>query len=51
MVTIDETTIGMTFAVIGVVFSIAWLVLGLYGINTLRDVRQRLDDAESGDDS
>lgn len=44
MVEINETTIGLTFAVLGVVFSIAWLVLGLYGINSLRDIRNSLAD-------
>ena len=47
MVTLDETTIAMTFAVLGVVFSIVWLILGLYGINTLRDIRNRLKDRDS----
>lgn len=42
MVAIDETTIGLTFAVLGIVFSVIWLALGLYGINTLRDVRNVL---------
>jgi len=46
MVTIDETTLGLTFAVLGVVFSLAWLVLGLYGISTLRDIRDRLNGNE-----
>lgn len=46
MVTLDETTIAMTFAVLGVVFTIAWLVLGIYGISTLRDIRERLGDGE-----
>lgn len=42
MVEINETTIGLTFALIGVVFSVAWLVLGLYGISSLRDIRAAL---------
>ncbi|MFT4889976.1 MAG: hypothetical protein ACI9YT_000888 [Halobacteriales archaeon] len=42
MVAINETTLGLTFAVLGVVFSVVWLVLGLYGINTLRELRDAL---------
>jgi len=42
MVQIDETTLGLTFAVLGVLFSIVWLVLGLYGIDSLRDIRNHL---------
>lgn len=49
MVAINETTIGMTFAVLGVVFSIVWLVLGLYGINSLRDIREQLQERDSTD--
>jgi hypothetical protein len=49
MVTIDETTIAMTFAFLGVVFSIAWVVLLLYGIDTLRDIRDALGSEDSGD--
>lgn len=48
MVAINETTIAMTFAVLGVVFSVVWLVLALYGINALRDIRNRLGSNESG---
>lgn len=35
---VDETTIAMTFAVLGVLFSIAWVALGLYGIHSIRDL-------------
>ena len=42
MVQIDETTLALTFAVVGVLFSIAWLVLGLYGIDSLRDIRNHI---------
>lgn len=49
MVAIDETTIGLTFAVIGVVFSVAWLALGLYGINSLREIKEALADGDSAD--
>ena len=47
MVAIDETTLGLAFAVIGVVFSIAWLALGLYGINSLREIRSELADDDA----
>ncbi|SDF20753.1 hypothetical protein [Halorientalis regularis] len=46
MVPINETTLGLTFAVLGVVFSVAWLVLGLYGINSLREIKAKLDEHE-----
>lgn len=42
MVAINETTLAMTFAVLGVVFSVIWLALGLYGINTLRELRDAI---------
>lgn len=47
MVELDETTIGMAFAVLGVVATIIWYGLALYGIKTLKDVR----DAIRGSDS
>lgn len=40
MIELNETTIAMTVAVLGVVGSIVWLVLGWYGIRTLRDIRE-----------
>ncbi|SEN31156.1 hypothetical protein SAMN05216388_1002290 [Halorientalis persicus] len=46
MVAINETTLGLTFAVLGVVFSVAWLLLGLYGINSLREIKEKLDENE-----
>ena len=46
MLTINETTLGLTFAVLGVVFSVAWLILGLYGINSLREIKDKLDENE-----
>jgi hypothetical protein len=49
MVAINETTIAMTCAVLGVVFSVAWLALGLYGINSLRDIKDKLNERESAD--
>jgi hypothetical protein len=49
MVAINETTLGLTFAVLGVVFSVAWLLLGLYGINSLREIKEKLD--ENGGDT
>lgn len=42
MVAINETTIGMAFAVLGVVSSIIWLVLAWYGLTTLQDIRDAL---------
>lgn len=42
MVAINETTLAMAFAVLGVVFSVIWLALGLYGINTLRELRDAI---------
>lgn len=39
MVELNETTIGMAFAVLGVVGSLIWYGLALYGIRTLKDVR------------
>ncbi|QLH82707.1 hypothetical protein [Halosimplex pelagicum] len=50
MVALDETTLGLAFAVLGVVFSIAWLALGLYGINSLREIRSALADDETDAD-
>lgn len=47
MVAINETTIGLTFAVLGVVFSVAWLILGLYGINSLREIKEKLNETEA----
>ncbi|QKY20676.1 hypothetical protein B4589_009900 [Halolamina sp. CBA1230] len=42
MVTLDETTIGMAFAVVGVVATLIWYGLAWYGIATLRDIRDAL---------
>lgn len=47
MVELNETTIGMAFAVVGVVATLIWYALAWYGITTLRDIR----DAVSGDGS
>jgi len=49
MVVINETTIAMAAAVLGVVFSVMWLALGLYGINSLRNIRDKLNEQESTD--
>lgn len=46
MVTINETTIAMAFAILGVVFSVVWLALGLYGINSLREIRKALGESD-----
>ena len=40
MVELNETTIAMGFAVLGVVGSIVWFVLGWYGVRTLQDIRE-----------
>ncbi|MFB6104091.1 MAG: hypothetical protein ABEJ57_03255 [Halobacteriaceae archaeon] len=44
MVPLNETTIAMAAAVLGVLFSIVYVVLGLYGIDTLREIRDLLAD-------
>ena len=41
---LTETNVAMVFALLGVVFSVAWLVLGLYGIQSLRDIKGALED-------
>lgn len=46
MVELNETTLAMAFAVLGVAFTIVWLALGLYGINTLRDIRDALSEGD-----
>jgi hypothetical protein len=40
MVELNETTISMAFAVVGVVGSIIWFILGWYGVRTLQDIRE-----------
>lgn len=42
MIELNETTIGIAFAVIGVVATIIWYGLALYGIRTLQDIRDAL---------
>lgn len=42
MVELNETTIAMGFAVLGIVGSIIWFALAMYGIRTLRDIRDAL---------
>lgn len=42
MVALNETTIGLAFAVFGVVATIIWYGLALYGIRTLQDIRDAL---------
>lgn len=49
MVAINETTLGLTFAVLGVVFSVVWLVLGLYGINGLRELVDALQESNENE--
>lgn len=50
MVELNETTIAMAFAVLGVVGSLVWYGLALYGIHTLRDVRDALAADRSAND-
>lgn len=42
---LDENTIGLAFAIIGVVATLIWYGLAWYGIATLQDIR----DAIGGD--
>lgn len=46
---IDETTLAMTFALLGVAFSVVWLALAIYGIRSLRDIRDALSERGEGD--
>lgn len=39
----DEQTIGLIFAVIGVVATLGYLVLAMMGINLLKEIRDRLN--------
>lgn len=39
----DEQTIGLIFALIGVGATIIYIVLGLMGINVLKEIRDRLN--------
>ncbi|MFB6070427.1 MAG: hypothetical protein ABEJ76_05330 [Halanaeroarchaeum sp.] len=43
---LDESTIAMGFAVIGVLASIAWIALGVYGIRTLADLRDAVRETD-----
>lgn len=45
MVALDETTIGLTFAVVGVLATIVWYGLAFYGIRTLQDIRDAVSDS------
>lgn len=49
MVALNETTIGMTFAVVGVVATLIWYALAWYGISTLQDIRDALDGRNAAD--
>lgn len=51
MVELNETTIGMAFAVLGVVATLIWYALALYGIRTLNDIRDALNNETSANDS
>lgn len=51
MVELNETTIGLTFAVVGVVATIIWYGLALYGIRTLQDIRDALSNDSSTNSS
>ena len=48
MVPLDENTIGMGFAVIGVVATLIWYGLAWYGISTLQDIRDALGSSAEG---
>lgn len=39
----DEQTIGLIFAIIGVVATVGYLVLAIMGINLLKEIRDRLN--------
>lgn len=47
MVELNETTIAMAFAVLGVIGSIIWYGLAWYGIRTLKDIRDALGTDDS----
>lgn len=47
MIELTETTIATTFAVVGVVATIIWYGLALYGIRTLQDIRDALGNDNS----
>lgn len=49
MVALNETTIGMAFAVIGVVATLIWYALAWYGITTLQDIRDAIEGRNSAD--
>lgn len=49
MVALNETTIGLAFAVIGIVATFVWYGLALYGIKSLRDVKEAIGELESAD--
>lgn len=49
MIELTETTIGMAFAVVGIVGTVLWYGLALYGIKTLRDVRDTVDSSGSAE--
>jgi hypothetical protein len=44
----DPQTIGMIFAVIGVVATIAYLLLGGTAVKLLKDIRDQNDESKSG---
>lgn len=46
---LDETTLGLTFAVIGVVATLIWYGLAWYGISTLQDIRDALAGRDAPD--
>ena len=49
MIQLDETTIAMAFAVIGVVSTAVLYGLALYGIKSLQDIRDAIERQESPD--
>ena len=43
----DEQTIGLIFASVGLVATLIYIVLGLMGINILKKIRDRLDNGDN----
>lgn len=50
MIELTETTIAMTLALLGVVGTFIWYALAWYGISTLRDIREAVDQTDSNNE-